>query len=573
MTRRIGAGPGAPRRLAFAAAVAASLLCAGAARAQSVTVSVDRTSFTPLASNFGGANISSPDTPVAFGDPAVRAFVKPLQPGVLRWPGGTVNDFFVWNTGRIPAPAGSATSRTRPGVPTPIDIARAVFSPYPAIGFNREVARATDELQPILDGKGGNPLGDRQHGFAGFATALGARFVVVVNATTDTAEAAERLAFAVARRGLPVVGFELVNEPYFLQVPASDGPIALPPGALRVSGAFADGGDYLAKMKPYRDAIKRAFVSAGVDPGRALVAIGGGYAGDTSSRNRTWMADLAAYTSAHGAWWDAVAFHFYPPESKADDFATKMTYANDGLATGTDPFVASYRAMNWSAGKPLLLTEFNVTLNDRTIEGSVYAGVFSAEYVARMSRFPETADVMLHELFSSRDGVGVPSTAIDGAGDWKAELAAAGQAGQVLDTTGRIRGLFYTAQILGLSLADAAVNASDRVLGTTVTGATGSVPTRSATLPAVFAQGYRGRDGSTHVIVTNKGADAKLVRLVVDGQAVSAPLQVDVLAPTNGDPGQVNTASAQPVAVAHAAVQGPVTLPGYAVVHLVVGAP
>jgi hypothetical protein len=551
------------------------LLFAGAsgAHAQSVTVAIDRSSFIPLAQNFSGANISSPDTPVEFGDPAVRAFVKPLQSAILRWPGGTVNDFFNWDTGLIPPPMGSPTAKTRPGVATPIDILRGVFAPYPTLTFNKEIVRATEQLQPILAGKGGNPLGDRTKGFAGFATALGARFVVVVDATTNTVEAAERLAFAVAHRGLPVVGFELVNEPYFLQVPAADGPIVLPPGSPRVSGAYADGGDYLTKMKPYRDAIKRAFASAGADPGRAVVMIGGGFAADTSSRNQKWMADLAAYTSAHGAWWDAVAFHFYPPESKGDDFSQKRIYANDGLATGTDPFIAGYRAMNWSAGKPLFITEFDVTLNDRAIEGSVYGGVFTAEYAARMSRYAEAADVMLHELFSSSDGVGVPSTAIDGTGDWHALLTAAGQAGQVLDTTGRIHGLFYTGQILAMGLANAALNASDRVFGTTVSGATGSVATRTATLPAIFAQGYRGRDGSTHVIVTNKDYSAKLLTIVVDGQGVSAPLSVDTLAPTNGDPSQTNTATSQPLAVAHSSVRGAVTIPGYSVTHLVVPAP
>ena len=338
-------------------------------------------------------------------------------------------------------------------------------------------------------------------------------------------------------------------------------------------GAFTDGGDYLTKMKPYRDAIKRGFQAAGVDPDRAVVAIGGGYVADTSGFNVKWMADLAAYTQAHGAWWDGVVDHFYPPEAKSGDFSTKMKYANDALAIGTDPFIASYRATNFSAGKPLFVTEYDVTLSDRAIEGSVYAGVFCAEYIGRMSRYPETADLMLHELFSSSDGIGVPDTAVDGTGDWHQKLTAAGQSGQVLDTTGRIQGLFYTAQILGVAIADAAVNASDRVYGTTVTGATGSVPTRTATLPAVFAQSYRGRDGTLHVLATNKGKDPVIARIVVDGQAVSTTLTVDRLAPTGGDPAETNTATSQPVALKHGTAQGTVTLPGYSATHIAVPAP
>ncbi len=498
------------RRRAGAAAGLALLVCAGApaARAQSVTVAVDRSSYTPLAPNFSGGNIASPDSPVELTDPAVQAFVRPLQTGIVRWPGGKVDDFFIWETGLIPPPAGSPTSKARSGIPTPIDILKRVFSPYPSLTFGGEVAKAVGTLQPILAGKGGNPLGDQKSGFGGFAGAIGARFVTVVNATTDTVASIELLAFTIAQRRLPVVAFELVNEPYFLVVPTSDGPITLPAGSPRVPGAYTDGRDYLTKMKPYRDAIKRGFQDAGVDTSRAVVTIGGGFAADTSGFNQTWMADLAAYTQAHGAWWDGIVYHFYPPETKSDSFATKMTYANDALATGTDPFIAAYRAANYSAGKPLFVTEYDVTLDDRAIEGSVYAGVFCAEYVGRMSRYPETADVLVHELFTSSDGVGVPDTAIDGTGSWQQKLTAAGQAGQVLDTTGRIHGLFYTAQILGVGLADAAVNDSDRVFGTTVTGATGSVPTRTATLPAVFAQAYRGRDGNLHVLATNKGKAA-----------------------------------------------------------------
>ena len=575
MTRCDDAGGGVLRHRLFAAVALASALplfaAGGPARAQSVTVAVDRSSFIPLASNFSGGNIASPDTPVELNDPAVEAAVRPLDVGTVRWPGGKVDDFFLWQTGSIPPPAGSATSKT--GVPSPIDILQHVFSPYPSLVFAGDVAKATDTLQPILAGKGGNPLGDGRTGFGGFATAIGARFVVVANATTDTVPSIEQLAYAVARRRLPVAAFELVNEPYFLQVPVATGPIVLPPHAPLVPGAFTDGGDYLAKMKPYRDAIKRGFQAAGVDPAGAVVAIGGGFAADTSGWNQQWMADLAAYTQAHGAWWDAVVFHFYPHQTQSGVFSSKMTYANDALATGTDPFIAAYRAANWSAGKPLFLTEYDITLNDRAIEGSVYAGVFCAEYVARMSRYPETADVLMHELFSSTDGVGVPSTAIDGTGDWKQKLTAAGQAGHVLDTTGRIHGLYDTAQVLGLGLADAAVNASDRVYGTAVTGATGTVPTRSATLPAVFAQAYRGRDGGLHVLATNKGKAQVIVQFVVDGQVVSSPLTVDTLAPSNGDPAQMNTDRSQPVALVHGSARGSVTLPGYSAAHIAFAAP
>lgn len=553
--------------LAAVILAAGIVLGAPAARAQSVIVSVSSGEPIPLAAGFSGGNIASPDTPVELTDPAVEAAVRPLKTGVTRWPGGKVNDFFTWQSGTILPPAGSPTSKSK--TPAPIDILRHVFAPYPSISFNGEVARTTASRQPILAGKGGNPLA----GFSAFSKAIDARFVTVVNATTDTVASIERLAATIAQRRLPVAAFELVNEPYFLVVPPSAGPIALPPGSPRVPGAYTDGGDYLDKMKPYRDAIKRGFQSAGIDPSRAVVAISAGFAAETASYNTDWASALSAYTYAHGAWWDGVVYHFYPPQANGGSFSDRMTYANDALVIGTDPFMAAYRATNFSAGKPLFVTEYDVTLSDRGIEGSVYAGLFCAEYIARMSRFPETADVMLHELFSSSDGLGVPNTAIDGTGDWHQKLTAAGQAGQVLDTTGRIQGLYDTAQILGTAIANAAVNASDLVLRTTVTGATGSVPTRTGTIPAVFAQAYHGRDGALHVVATNKGKSPVMLAFLVDGRPVVSPLATDRLAPTNADPSQMNTATSQPVAVVHGSGRGSVTLPGYSATHVAFAPP
>ena len=553
---------------AFALAVLTGL---SQARAQSVTIAIDRNSTKPLAMQFSGANVSSSDSPEDFGDPAVQAFVRSLQPGILRWPGGTVDDFFDWKTGLIPPPNNGAAAGSNAEGSTPIDIERAVFGPFPSIAFNQQIARASDQAQPILVAKGGNSLGNATSGFAGLATAVGAKFLIVVNATTDTVEAAEQLASSVARRRLPVVGYELVNEPFFITIATSIGTFRLPPGSPKVLGAYKDGFDYLTRVKPYYDAIKRGYATAGLDPARAIVAIAGGYAADTSAWNVQWMQDLASYTYAHGAYWDAVAFHFYPPEAKKGDFSQAMVYANDALMTGTDPFIQGYRAASWSRGKPLFVSEYNVTLHDKAMDGSLYGGIFCAEYVARLSSFPEATKLLLQELFNSSDGIGVPASAIDGLGNWKSELTAAGRAGQTIDTVGRIKGMFYNVQILGLGLANATVNASDEVYGTALSGAVGSVATRSANLPAVYAQAYRGRNQSTHILITNKGADNKLVQIVIDGQSIPGPFSMDSIQPTAGDPSERNSASAQPIAISHAIIKGIVPIPGYSVSHLRLG--
>ncbi len=535
-----------------------ALLAAGQVRAQSVTVTMDTTKPTTVAVGFSGTNINSSDTPLGFADPKVRAFAKALSPKTLRWPGGTVDDFIDWRTGLIP-PLGS----TPPG---PLDIEKAVFGPIHGMAFGQQVISQSTGSQPILAAKGGNPLGTMATGFGGFATALEARIEVVVNATSDTAASAQALAFAVASEGLPVSGFELVNEPFYLVVPPGDGAIIVPQGAPAVPGAFTDGSDYLAKMLPYYRAVKAGYLQAGVDPSKAVVAIAGGYEDDTSGWNATWASDLARYVSAHGAYWDAVAFHFYPPKSHGKSFAAAMQYANSALVSGTGTFMEGYRAANWSRGKPLVVTEFGPTFDDQHMNGSVYGGIFTAEYVARMSAYPEVRMVLMHELFNDGDGIG--TSGMIGGQDWKTQMTAVGRSGGTVNTSSMDAGMFYNAQILGLALVDAAVNASDKAYPTSVTGSTGSVQTASGTIPALFAQAYHGRNGTVHVLVTNKDKDPKILSFVLDGTNQTGMKTTETMRATAGDPSESNSSAKSTVALQQGSAIGPLAVQGYSVTHV-----
>ncbi len=552
----------ANRGVGAAACIAAALLwpaLAGGARAQSVTIAIDGNASAALPAYFSGTNVNSADTPVNFSDPAVVAHVKALTPRMLRWPGGTVDDFFDWRTGLV-APMGST------GIPSMLDIGTAVFKPYPMIGFDKQVTSAAKYDGPFLEAKGGNPLGTRSSGFGGFATSVGAKFVVVVNTITDTVDSARQLAQAVAQARLPVAGFELGNEPFYVEIPTSKGRITLPPGSPAVPGAFRSGVDYLTRMKPYYDAIKEGYSAGGLSPAKAVVSVAGGYAADTSTWNVQWAKDMETYTLSHGTYWDAVDFHFYPSESKTGNFSDSMTYANDALVTGCDGFMAGYRAANWSNGKPLLVSEFGVAFSDKVMNGSVYGGIVAAEYVARMSTYPETTSVLMHELFNDGSGINVPKT-IAGT-DWKKELTALGQTGGSMDTTPLDSSMYNSAEILGLSMVDAAVNDSTYVYGTKVTGAVDTVPTKAGTMPAVFAQAYQGKDGSIHVLVTNKGPNPKILATVVNGQTFQGSISTETVQPSAGDPSENNTATARPVAVRRGQVTGPVTIQGYSVTHM-----
>src|SRR5208282_1612070 len=149
-------------------------------------------------------------------------------PGWVRYPSGSFSDAFNWQTGLMVASWAAQFQ-----------------------GTNLETL--LPEAVPWVNGKGGGSFVDG----ANRANFLGAKLIVCVNAYTDTPQSAGAMAAFAKANQIPVAVSELANEPYFY------------------TSFFPSGADYVAKVKPYRDAIKAA------DPS-AIVAIFFNDAGDTS---------------------------------------------------------------------------------------------------------------------------------------------------------------------------------------------------------------------------------------------------------------------------------------------------
>ena len=150
--------------------------------------------------------------PAEFYDYRLENVAAQLSPGWVRYPSGIFSDAFNWQTGLMVA---------------------SWASQFQGISFASLLAEGV----AWVNGKGGGSFVDG----ANRANFLGAKLIVCVNAYTDTpASVGQMAAFAKANR-IPVAVWELGNEPY-------------------TTGTtfFQSGADYVAKVKPYRDAIKAA---------------------------------------------------------------------------------------------------------------------------------------------------------------------------------------------------------------------------------------------------------------------------------------------------------------------------
>src|SRR5580704_15644235 len=196
------------RRYGFPVILAMSV--SGAWGQTSATIDIDVTHTTPLNANFSGFN-DEVVFPAEFFDYRLNNLAAQLSPGWVRYPSGSFSDAFNWQTGLM-VPSWAAQFQ----------------------GTN--IATLLTEAVPWVNGKGGGTFVDG----ANRANFLGAKLIVCVNAFTDTPSSAGQMAAFALATNIPVAVWELANEPYLYP------------------GFFSSGAEYVAAVKPYRDAIKAA---------------------------------------------------------------------------------------------------------------------------------------------------------------------------------------------------------------------------------------------------------------------------------------------------------------------------
>ncbi|MGA9450967.1 MAG: hypothetical protein WBW41_06440 [Verrucomicrobiia bacterium] len=493
----------------------AGFFCPAGAMAQTVvSVSFATTNATPLNPGLAGFCTEMLASAVEYSDTNFQQITATLSPGWLRYPGGSMDDAFAWTNG--------------------VTVNNWIF------GFPPFETNLLNDTVKLLPGKGGALFRD----FAAMcANVGGAKIVVCINGFTDTTNSAGAFAEYALTNHIPVAAWELCNEPYVF---AGNGAYDF----------FLDATDYVARMKPYRDAIKAA-------DSNAVVAI---YFNDAGySEPNTWDNDLKNYTNKY---WDAVVYHHYPAlPTNGVPFSDLMALDNWELASNTTARMLNYLIPDNNSNVTFLITEYAPARgNGAGLQNppctTLYGGIYAAEYVLRMSTLPQMCFVGPYQLLNPNG--------IDQTNSNNQAVLTAYNAGRSTNTAGLPFGFFLGAQAAGEAVADWALTRSTAVYATTVgtNGPTVFTDTNGiVTIPAIYAQAYQGGNGKRYVVLTNKGATNTPVQIIQDGVAVTNQFLETFV--TGSDPSTTNAPPPNSaIQIQSQLTNNPVTIPEYSVVRL-----
>ena len=270
---------------------------------------------------------------------------------------------------------------------------------------------------------------------------------------------------------------------------------------------------------------------------------------------------LAGYTNKY---WDVVTYHQYISPGNLSNFDDLMALANGNLATNTTSYVTNYLMPLNNADVTYIITEQDAASgHGGPLNGTLYGGIYSAEYALRMSTLPQVKYVASFQLQSAA-GIDVTNNNFHAAN-------VAYNNGYTTNTAGLNFGFFLSAQAAGEAVADGALYRSTQVYATTTTGGP-TVPTAgSNAVPAVYAQAYQGGNGKNYVVVINKGASNLLASIKQDGvtQGNANTNQFLETFVTGADPSLTNSnPPPNNVQIQTQTGGNPVTIPPYSVLRL-----
>jgi uncharacterized protein (TIGR03437 family) len=505
-----------PARILLCAALLGTMampVLAQTSNAVTATIDIDTTATTPISPAFSGASADL-GLPVEYWDYRFNALAASIGFGWVRFPGGTSSDIYDWQTGQ---------DRTD------------WLTEFPATSS----VGGSQTTVALVAGRGGAKLIDA----ANRANLLGAPLIVCVNGYTDTAASAGQLAAFVKANQIQVAAWELSNEPYLY------------------STFFATATAYLDQMKPYRDAIKA------VNP-NAIVAVFVTDQANPNAAKNAWNLAVAAYANKY---WDAITFHHYPAQSTGA-FAQWMADENAVLVSRTSALIAGQLAPIGPSGVKFLNTEFDPSIpNDSSsgaaslTDGTLWGGIYSAEYIMRMSTVPTVLHVGPSEI-SYNAGVFASM-------GHQSQVEVAAAAGTPIDTLSLNFGFYVSAQGTGIAILNGVINHAVQLNQTVVTGGATVPATGMPAIPALYAQSYSNAQGGVSVVITNKSASPHQVTLRVNGVAAAGNFPLQFI--TAADPSTANTGTSQSaIAIQTAASPNPISVPPYSVLRAdIVSAP
>jgi hypothetical protein len=153
-------------------------------------------------------------------------------------------------------------------------------------------------------------------------------------------------------------------------------------------------------------------------------------------------------------------------------------------------------------------------------ESYIYNGIFLAEYIARMSTAPNVQSIAVEPLFLGNTfNQGILRAVDDHQTYLLAHLAQNPDYSTDTATDPNTQFNFYAStNALALEVLNQAVKNSNLTLATTVLGGP-RVPIlgyNGKPIPALFAQGYQGTDGTHYLAITNKSGSSIPLAVEVD---------------------------------------------------------
>jgi hypothetical protein len=492
-------------------------------------ININTSATVPVPPGFSGFNDPNLVTAVEYTDPKYIAMIQPMKPGFIRFPGGTESMAFDWQAAHENQ---SWINELAPNISAfalgDLDLAQSMAQAKGGVCFTATTAACYSN-------------------YADLVNTLSAASLVDVNGWTDTNPGSAANMVAAAKvAGLNVVEWELSNEPYMFPK------------------IFSSATSYAASQFSYAQSIFSANPDA---------ALGVFYKGEfmnfpATVNYKVWDNGMAAYKPHY---WNSVSMHVYPINGTMTVSQEEQTL-NGVLAHGTNEYITSYVAPLIGAETPLFITEMNSDGEGAAgFPASIYNGIFLAEYIARMSTASNIKRIAVHPLFlGNKYTQGIIRAVDDFQSYLLGQLASNPSYSTNTATNPDTQFEFYaSASALALQVLNEAVNGSTFSWTTTVEGGP-TVPILGFDgnpIPAVFAQGYQGANGTHYLVITNKSGAS--VPLAVEVNGTLGPASVTVSYISNPSDTAENTATDQTnIQVVNSTWANPMSIGPYSVTTL-----
>ena len=427
-------------------------------QAQMVTINVHTDEPHPLQQGFSGFNMNLFNNGTSYLDPAMTQLAEKVSPGWIRFPAGTADDDFDWKTGLTPP---------------------SMLNYWQGTGLYGLFAENAKIVAGKTDAAGlpGLQIADHLAFVKNLSRALGypVQTIGVINTFTDTPQSASDIVQWAEAHNLSAPIWELGNEPQTL------------------GRKYPSVQSYLAQVQSYARAIHS------VDP-KANVAVFAGFG--TTVDN--WIRALENYPTQHGGsvYWNDFYYHTYPCSGypqQGPAMECLNYFLNQKSAHLMDP--NGYYGATIGATNPnfkIEASELNVS-SGNIMAGTLYSGIFDAEYIMRLSQNPHVQYAGVHVLVCQQPGahsiynidcIIVPKN------DHTQDVLHAYNQGTTLNTANLNFGYFLSATGVAMEVANPAINRSTHTWTTSITGGPSVVAYDKSfnygngKIPAIFALGY-----------------------------------------------------------------------------------